>query len=137
MQQKQVAILESRMGTQLAALVAGRGGIPFHAPALAELPDLDQQAIGALVRSLETRPAKLAVFQTGVGTKALFAATDALAVTEKFLASLNGMLVAARGPKPTALCASAACASTTAPPTRSPRMSSSMSSAACAWKASA
>jgi uroporphyrinogen-III synthase len=101
MQQKQVAILESRMGAQLAGLVAGRGGVPFHAPALAELPDLDHQAIGALVRSLDKRPAKLAIFQTGVGTKALFAATDALSLTENFLVSLKGMLVAARGPKPT------------------------------------
>ena len=101
MRQKQVAILESRMGEQLAGLVAGRGGVPFHAPALAELPDLDQQAIGALARSLETRPAKLAVFQTGVGTKALFAATDALSLTDDFLLQLKNMLVAARGPKPT------------------------------------
>jgi uroporphyrinogen-III synthase len=101
MQQKQVAILESRMGAQLAGLVAGRGGVPFHAPALAELPDLDHQAIGALVLSLETRPAKLAIFQTGVGTKALFAATDSLSLTEKFISILGNMLVAARGPKPT------------------------------------
>ena len=101
MQPRQVAILESRMGAQLAALVAGRGGVPFHAPALAELPDLDHPAIGALVQSLETRPAKLAIFQTGVGTKALFAATDALGLTEKFLVSLDKILVAARGPKPT------------------------------------
>src|SRR4051812_21305534 len=101
MQPKQVAILESRMGEQLAGLVAGRGGVPFHAPALAELPDLDPQAIGALVRSLDKRPAKLAIFQTGVGTKALFAATDALSLTDKFLATLASMLVAARGPKPT------------------------------------
>ena len=101
MQQKQVAILETRMGEQLAALVAGRGGVPFHAPALAELPDLDHQAIGALVLSLETRPAKLAIFQTGVGTKALFAVTDALALTDEFLLSLKSSLVAARGPKPT------------------------------------
>ena len=101
MQQKQVAILESRMGEQLASLVAGRGGIPFHAPALAELPDLDHQGIGALVLSLGTRPAKLAIFQTGVGTKALFAATDALGLTEMFSDLLSKTLVAARGPKPT------------------------------------
>jgi uroporphyrinogen-III synthase len=100
MQPKQVAILESRMGEQLAGLVAGRGGVPFHAPALAELPDLDHQAIGALVLSLDKRPAKLAIFQTGVGTKALFAATDALSLTDNFLVSLKNMLVAARGPKP-------------------------------------
>src|SRR5437762_8550549 len=75
MRAKKVAILESRLGAQLADLVAQRGGVPFHAPALAELPDLDPGAIGALLRSLEERPAKAAVFQTGVGTKALFGAT--------------------------------------------------------------
>ena len=101
MQRKQVAILESRMGEQLAALVANRGGVPFHAPALAELPDLDPQAIGQLVISLEKRPAKLAIFQTGVGTKALFAATDSLGLTDGFLKLLANTLIAARGPKPT------------------------------------
>src|SRR5438046_1499045 len=56
MRAKKVAILESRLGAQLADLVAQRGGVPFHAPALAELPDLDPGAIGALLRSLEERP---------------------------------------------------------------------------------
>jgi uroporphyrinogen-III synthase len=101
MQRKQVAILEARMGEQLADLVAQRGGVPFHAPALAELPDIDHQAIGSLVHSLEKRPAKLAIFQTGVGTKALFAATDALGLTDLFLKLLTNTQVAARGPKPT------------------------------------
>src|SRR5262245_14982774 len=100
MQQKQVAILEARMGEQLADLVAQRGGVPFHAPALAELPDIDHQAIGSLVHSLEKRPAKLAIFQTGVGTKALFAATDTLGLTSLFLELLSKTQVAARGPKP-------------------------------------
>ena len=54
-----------------------------------------------MVLSLEKRPAKLAVFQTGVGTKALFAATDSLGLTELFLKLLGSTLVAARGPKPT------------------------------------
>ena len=97
---KRVAVLESRLGRELSDLVAGRGAQPFHAPALAELPDLDPQAIAALVASLEARPAKLAIFQTGVGTRALFAATDSLSLTEKFLALLRSMTVAARGPKP-------------------------------------
>jgi len=100
MQPKQVAILETRMGEQLAGLVAGRGGVPFHAPALAELPDLDPQAIAQLVISLQKRPAKLVIFQTGVGTKALFAATDTLSLTNEFLSYLKDSLVAARGPKP-------------------------------------
>ncbi|HJY78994.1 MAG TPA: uroporphyrinogen-III synthase [Burkholderiales bacterium] len=99
---KKVAILESRLGRQLVELVEGRGGIALHAPALAELPDLDPDAIAALVRSLESEPAKLAIFQTGVGTRALFAATDSLKLTEKLLGFLKGMIVAVRGPKPTA-----------------------------------
>jgi uroporphyrinogen-III synthase len=101
MQRKQVAILEARLGEQLAGLVASRGGVPFHAPALAELPDLDPQAIAALLESLEKRLAKVAVFQTGVGTKALFNATDSLSLSEKFDALLKSMIVVARGPKPT------------------------------------
>lgn len=101
MRGKRVAVLESRLGRELIDLVAGRGAQPFHAPALAELPDLDPQAIAALVASLEARPARVAIFQTGVGTKALFAATDSLSLTEKFLSLLKSMIVAARGPKPT------------------------------------
>jgi uroporphyrinogen-III synthase len=102
MRGKHIAVLESRLGKQLAELVAQRGGVPFHAPALAELPDLDAGKIAALVRSLEARAAKLAVFQTGVGTKALFNATDASGLTSKLLENLGRMTVAARGPKPTA-----------------------------------
>ena len=98
---KNVAILESRLGRQLVELVEGRGGVAFHAPALAELPDLDADAIAALVRSLEERPAKLAIFQTGVGTRALFAATDSLGLTQTFLQLLDKTMVAVRGPKPT------------------------------------
>jgi uroporphyrinogen-III synthase len=98
--QKRIAILESRLGEQVADLVKQRGGVPFHAPALSELPDLDAQKIAALVRSLEAQPPKLVIFQTGVGTRALFAATDALKVTENFLRILDGATVAVRGPKP-------------------------------------
>jgi uroporphyrinogen-III synthase len=102
MQAKKVAILESRLGRELVELVTRRGAIAFHAPALAELPDLDLAQIGELVRSLEARPAKLAVFQTGVGTRALFDATDRLGLTKNFLEMLEKTIVAVRGPKPTA-----------------------------------
>ena len=102
MKGKRIAVLEARLGKQLAELVAQRGGVPFHAPALAELPDLDAAAIAKLVSSLEQRPAKLAIFQTGVGTRALFAATDGLGITARFLALLAKTSIAARGPKPAA-----------------------------------
>jgi uroporphyrinogen-III synthase len=95
-------VLEARLGKQLAELVTQRGGVPFHAPALAELPDLDPAKIAALVQSMEQRPPKLAVFQTGVGTRALFSATDGLGITATFLKLLESATVVVRGPKPTA-----------------------------------
>ena len=100
MRGKKVAILESRLGAQLGELIAKRGGVPVLAPALAEVPDVDPQRIAALVAALRARPAALAIFQTGVGTQALFAATDALGVTGEFLLLLSSMSILARGPKP-------------------------------------
>ena len=67
MQAKTVAILESRLGKQLGELVEKRGGRPFHAPALAEIPDVDGAYIARLIEDLEARPAQFAIFQTGVG----------------------------------------------------------------------
>ena len=102
MQGKTVAILEARSGAQLVELVRRRGGIPMHAPALAEEPDMDRGFIAAFVAGLASNPAVAAIFQTGVGTRALFDATDSLGLTEKLLALLAGMKVVVRGPKPTA-----------------------------------
>src|SRR6266850_1257029 len=62
MRAKKVAILESRLGRQLADLVA----------------------------------------QPGVGTRALFGATDTLGLTAKLLELVSRMVVVVRGPKPTA-----------------------------------
>lgn len=100
MRGKRVAILETRLGRELAELIGRHGATPLHAPALAELPDIDAAAIAVLVASLAHRPARLAVFQTGVGTQALFKATDALGVTAQLLQSLQQATVVARGPKP-------------------------------------
>lgn len=103
MRDKTVAILESRLGRQFAELVAKHGGRPFHAPALAEVPDVDRDTIARLVADVESRPPRVAIFQTGVGTRALFEATDALGLTGRLLAVLAQITVAVRGPKPTAV----------------------------------
>jgi len=102
MRGKTVAILESRFGEQLADLVSKRGGHPLRAPALAEVPDVDTPFVANLVAELNSDPAKIAIFQTGVGTHALFRATDSLGLTGNLLALLAQMVVVARGPKPTA-----------------------------------
>ncbi|HEX4797756.1 MAG TPA: uroporphyrinogen-III synthase, partial [Burkholderiales bacterium] len=101
MKPKTVAILESRLGNQLAELVEKHGGRAMLAPALAEVPDVDNAAIARLVGEFESRPPKIAIFQTGVGTRALFAATDSLGLTRRLLELLARCVVVARGPKPT------------------------------------
>jgi uroporphyrinogen-III synthase len=101
MRSKVVAILETRVGAHLASLVERRGGIALHAPALEEVPDIDPQAVAALLDEWRDQPFKVAIFQTGVGTGALFAATDELGATQHLLELLAGTVVVARGPKPT------------------------------------
>ena len=101
MKAKTVAILESRLGSQLAELISKRGGQPLLAPALAEVPDADRDYIAGFVAGLGLAPAKVAIFQTGVGTQALFSTTDALGLSETLLGLLAAAVVVARGPKPT------------------------------------
>jgi len=98
---KTVAILESRLGRQLADLIEKRGARPLLAPALAEVPDIDRDGIAKLIAELESRPPRAAIFQTGVGTQALFAAADSLGIAPRLLRVLSKSVVVARGPKPT------------------------------------
>lgn len=103
MQGKTVAVLESRLGRQVADLIVKRGASVVHAPALAEVPAVEPEVLAALIGDLESRPATLAIFQTGVGTAALFSAADSLGATQQLQDLLGRMTVAVRGPKPTAV----------------------------------
>jgi uroporphyrinogen-III synthase len=100
MKSKVVAILETRNGAHLAELIARRGGVPMLAPALEEVPDLDPQAVLSMMERWRIDPFKICIFQTGVGTRALFAATDALQLTDELKELLAASLVVVRGPKP-------------------------------------
>src|SRR5262245_61535714 len=102
MRNKTVAILESRLGRQLGELVVKHGGRPVYAPALAEVPDVDPGFIKTRVSDLASQPANIAILQTGVGTNALFKATEELGLTEELKTLLDRMKVIVRGPKPTA-----------------------------------
>jgi uroporphyrinogen-III synthase len=99
---KTIAFLESRMAEHVGELIARRGGIPLSAPALNEDPDVDPAAIARMLSDASSRPPAAFVFQTGVGTRALFAATDTLGSTAALEALLERTTVVARGPKPTA-----------------------------------
>ena len=89
MKSKVVAILETRAGAHLAELIARRGAIPMHAPALEEVPDVDPQALSTLLREWRADKFKMVIFQTGVGTRALFQMTDSLGSTAEFLQLLE------------------------------------------------
>src|ERR1700726_1753066 len=101
MKDKTVAILESRMRDHIASLVRKYGGTPFSAPALAEIPDVDPAHFQELIRDWNSTPPDIFIFQTGVGTRALFAATDSLGLTDLLLRLLDSAQVVVRGPKPT------------------------------------
>jgi uroporphyrinogen-III synthase len=100
MQSKIVAILETRTGELLAQLIERRGATALLAPALEELPDADPQAVEQLLRDWQAHPFQMAIFQTGVGTRALFQTTDSLGATARLVELLTQARVVVRGPKP-------------------------------------
>jgi uroporphyrinogen-III synthase len=100
MKSKVVAILETRTGAHLGELIARRGGIPMLAPALEEVPDVDPKAVAALLEQWRVNPFQVVIFQTGVGTRALFHATDSAGLTGELLQHLRASVVVVRGPKP-------------------------------------
>jgi uroporphyrinogen-III synthase len=97
-----VAILEARTGAHLAELIARHGAVPLLAPALEEVPDVDPAAVGVLLQDWVGDPFRMMIFQTGVGTRALFRVTDSLGSTPTLLGLLDQATVVVRGPKPTA-----------------------------------
>ena len=103
MTSKTIAVLESRFGEHLAGLLEKQGARVLRAPALAEEPDVDLDAIRRLIDDCTAHPLELAIFQTGVGTRALFDATDNLGLTQRLNGLLEACRVVVRGPKPTAV----------------------------------
>jgi uroporphyrinogen-III synthase len=100
MKSKVVAILETRAGAHLAELVERRGGVPLLAPALEEVADLDPQAVHSLLAQWRVQPFRICIFQTGVGTRALFSAADAAGLTAEMQERLAASTIVVRGPKP-------------------------------------
>jgi uroporphyrinogen-III synthase len=97
---KIVAILEARTGAHLAELISRQGAVPLLAAALEEVPDVDPAALATLLEDWGARPFRMMIFQTGVGTRALFQVTDTLGSTPRLLELLGKATVVVRGPKP-------------------------------------
>jgi len=96
-----VALLESRLSTELAELVRRMGGTPVLAPSVREIPRPDETA--AFVDELASGRFKVVIFQTGVGTTALLRDADARGRLADVLAAVGAATLVCRGPKPTAV----------------------------------
>lgn len=95
-----VATLEARRATEMASLISRHGGVPYSAPALKESPLGNQEEVAHFVERLIQEPVDILVCLTGVGTRALLEAAQALGRLEAVLSALGRMTVVARGPKP-------------------------------------
>jgi uroporphyrinogen-III synthase len=95
-----VALLEARMSGEMCALIERAGGVPYSAPAVRELPRLEQ--VPAILDALLAARFSIAVFLTGVGVTTLLREAERLGRLEETRAALRGLTIACRGPKPVA-----------------------------------
>ena len=86
----------------MAQLIANHGGMPVIAPATREVPVQDNGDALKFVSALRDGRIDVAIFLTGVGTRALAQAAEALCSRQEFVTALSRILVIARGPKPAA-----------------------------------
>ncbi len=95
-----VALLESRLADETAAMVKRLGGDPVSAPSLEEAPVDADEAIADLVERLSSGPAQVMVFLTGAAVARVFAVAERLGVTSPLRDGLARAVIVARGPKP-------------------------------------
>ena len=98
-----VLALESRRGTELAALIRNYGGQPIEAPALREVPLESNPAALEFADALMRDEYDIVVFLTGVGTRVLVSVVERVYAREAFIAALARTKIVVRGPKPLAV----------------------------------
>jgi uroporphyrinogen-III synthase len=97
-----VALLEARMGTELAELVRRHGGIVRSVPAVRETPVDCAEAVRDFLKGLRTPARRVFVFLTGVGVTALFQEAERQQQLAFLVESIREGTIACRGPKPAA-----------------------------------
>jgi uroporphyrinogen-III synthase len=95
-----VLAFESRRATEMAELIRRRGGTPVSAPSMREVPLDTSPEAAELMAALEHGSVDVIILLTGVGTRALAAASGL--PTERFAALLRRARIVVRGPKPVA-----------------------------------
>lgn len=100
---KTIAVTEARRAAELASLITKLGGVPYSAPAVREVPRQDRGPALHVLERICRREVAAIIFLTGVGTRAFFGLAAETGKRDALLAALQGMVVAARGPKPIAV----------------------------------
>jgi len=97
-----VLSLESRRAPELAKLITTFGGEPIVAPSMREVPLESNTEALAFAAALIDGKFEMVIFLTGVGTRALLNLVETAHKRDEYIASLQGVKVVARGPKPVA-----------------------------------
>jgi uroporphyrinogen-III synthase len=97
-----VLSLESRRAVEMAKLIENYGGRAMVAPSMREVPLESNTDALEFARSLAAGGFDMAIFLTGVGTRALAKVVETVYPLEKFVEALRGVAIVARGPKPVA-----------------------------------
>ena len=97
-----VALLESRMKSELSRLVEKHGGAPLCVPAVHEAPHIDADAVRGLLDELAAGRHEVVIFMTGVAVSLLFELAQELGRHAELVTSLRAVTTVCRGPKPTA-----------------------------------
>ena len=100
---KRIALLEARLGSELARLVERYGGEAEVFPALREEAIDAGREVAALIDGLAAGRFAFIVFQTGVGVSALLKEAEQLGRLDELLEALKQVATVCRGPKPTAV----------------------------------
>src|SRR3984957_9944485 len=95
-----VVAFESRMAAETAKMIERRGGVAIVAPAMREVPLEDNHAALDFADRLLAGEFDAVIFMTGVGTRALFAATETRHQRPALVGALTSVTTVARGPKP-------------------------------------
>lgn len=93
-----VLSLESRRGREIAQLIEKQGGEPVVAPSVSEMPARSNSNVRRFVAALRAGGIDMAIFTTGVGTRALVEAADC--PRDELVAALGRIPVIARSGKP-------------------------------------
>ena len=93
-----LALLETRLSTELSELVRRLGGVPCAVPSVREVPHLEQ--VPAFLDALCAGRFTVAICLTGVGVSRLIREAERLGRLDETLVALRALTTVCRGPKP-------------------------------------